>query len=124
MRNFLKFLVIAPIALLFLAFAMANRQNVVVSFDPFRGGDVPSPQIVLPLFIVLIGAVMFGVVLGGTATWFRQHRHRKAAREARAQVEDLHGEIESLRGELATTKTSAAAPEASGGAVVPTRDPV
>jgi hypothetical protein len=60
MRNLLKFLVIAPLALIFLIFALANRQTVVVSFDPFNGGDIPSPQIVLPLFIVLIVAAMVG----------------------------------------------------------------
>lgn len=122
MRNFLKFLILAPVALLFLAFAMANRQNVVVSFDPFRGGDIRAPQIVLPLFIVLIAAVMFGVVLGGAATWFRQRRFRKAAREARARAENLHSEIESLRGELAATKSSAAPPASSGGAMVAARE--
>ncbi len=87
MRRFLKFLVLAPVALLFLAFALANRQNVTVSFDPFNSGDIPSPQLVMPLFILLIAATMFGVVLGGFATWVRQGRFRKAARAARAATE-------------------------------------
>ena len=33
--RFLKFLILAPIAALILAFAIANRQEISVSFDPF-----------------------------------------------------------------------------------------
>ncbi|MCI4678062.1 LapA family protein [Rhodoblastus acidophilus] len=117
MRTFLRVLVLAPLALIFLAFAMANRQNVVVSFDPFSGGDIPSPQIVLPLFMVLIGATMFGVVLGGFATWLGQGRHRKALREARAQVQALRNEIESLRARA----NGPVAPASASTAIVPTR---
>ena len=102
MRNFLKFLVLAPLALIFLAFAMANRQNVIISFDPFNNGDIPSPQIILPLFIVLIGATMFGVVLGGVATWLRQGRFRKGLRDARTQIEVLRDENDSLRKQART----------------------
>jgi uncharacterized integral membrane protein len=118
MRRILKFLAIAPVAVLFLFFALANRQSVTVSFDPFNSGDIPSPQVIMPLFIVLIGATMFGVVLGGFATWLRQGRSRKAARDARAKAEDLRGENEYLRNQVAALK---AANSAQSTAVVPTR---
>lgn len=117
MRNLLKFLIIAPLALIFLAFALANRHNVVVSFDPFGGGDIPSPQIVLPLFLVLIVAIAIGVVLGGFATWLRQGRFRKAAREAKAQVEVMRGENESLRAQIKALQAS----NGSGNMIAPTR---
>jgi uncharacterized integral membrane protein len=100
MRGLFRFLVVAPLGLIFLVFALANRQNVVVSFDPFNSGDIPSPQIVLPLFIVLIGATMVGVLLGGFATWLRQGRFRKAARDTKAQMDVLRGENESLRAQI------------------------
>lgn len=118
MRNFLKLLVLAPIAVIFLSFDMANRQNVVVSFDPFNSGDAASPQIVVPLFVVLIAAIMLGVLLGGVATWLGQGRFRKAARDANAKVEKLRGENESLRSQLATVKTAG---PSSSNAVAPAR---
>jgi uncharacterized integral membrane protein len=117
MRNFLKFLIIAPVALIFLVFALANRQNVHVTLDPFYGGDDPSAMVVLPLFIVLIGATMVGVVLGGFATWLRQGRFRKALRETRGQVEVLRGENESLRAQVKALQ----APANGATAIVPTR---
>jgi len=108
MRNFLKYLILAPIAVLFLSFDMANRQNVIVSFDPFNSAEAASPQIVLPLFVVLIAATMLGVVLGGFATWLSQGRFRKAARQARAKAEELRGENDFLRQQLAEVKSSGA----------------
>ncbi len=44
LRNFLKFIVIAPLAVIFLSFDMANRQKVLISFDPFNSGDFPLPR--------------------------------------------------------------------------------
>jgi uncharacterized integral membrane protein len=117
MRNLLKFLVIAPLALIFLIFALANRKNVVVSFDPFNGGDIPSPQIVLPLFIVLIVAAMVGVLLGGFATWLRQGRFRKALREAKGETEVLRGENKTLRAQVKALQ----APNAPSTALAPPR---
>jgi uncharacterized integral membrane protein len=117
MRKFLKYLILAPVTLLFLAFAIANRQIVTVSFDPFNSGDIPSPQIPAPLFIVMIAAMMLGVVLGWAATWLRHGRFRKAAREAKAQAEDLRGENAYLRDQVAALKTPS-----SSTALVPARN--
>jgi uncharacterized integral membrane protein len=102
MRNFLKLLLLAPIVVIFLSFDMANRQNVVISFDPFNSAD--APHVSVPLFVVLIGATMLGVLLGGIATWFGQGRFRKAAREAKAKSENLRLENETLRGQLKALK--------------------
>ena len=113
MRKLLKILIVAPFAVLFLAFALANRQSVTVAFDPLNSGDIPAPQIVLPLFIVLIGAVMFGVVLGGLSTWIRQGRFRQAARKAEAKANELRAENDQLRSQIAALNapvTTAIAP--------------
>jgi uncharacterized integral membrane protein len=120
MRNFLKWLIIVPLGLIFLVFALANRQNVQVTLDPFYGGDDPSMMVVLPLFFVLLVAIAAGVILGGVATWLRQGRFRKALRETRGQLEVLRGENESLRAQV---KALQAPGNNSNGAtaIVPTR---
>lgn len=105
MRNFLKLLFLAPIAVIFLSFDMANRQNVVISFDPFNSADALLPQITVPLFAVLIASTMLGVLLGGAATWIEQGRHRKATREAKAAAEKLRRENEALRAQILSLKT-------------------
>jgi len=88
----LKLLLLVPLGLIGLAFAIANRHLVTVSFDPFSGGDIEGVQITAPLFIVLLLAIMFGVILGGVVTWLEQGKNRRAARQARAELDRLRGE--------------------------------
>ena len=78
MRKFLNALILVPLGLIFIAFAVANRHLVTVSFDPFNSHD-PSLGFTLPLFVVIIAVAMLGVVAGGAATWFRQRHWRRAA---------------------------------------------
>jgi uncharacterized integral membrane protein len=106
LRNFLKFIIIAPLVVIFLSFDLANREKVLISFDPFNSGDFPLPKVELPLFVVLIGTLMFGVLLGGVATWMRQGRNRKALRDVRKSSETLLGENETLRDQIATLKST------------------
>jgi uncharacterized integral membrane protein len=97
MVRFLKFVIVAPIAIALLAFAFANRHIVTVSFDPFPSGDVPAFAITAPLFVVLILAAMIGVVAGGFAVWFAQGRYRRAARRSRAEADRWRAEAEAGR---------------------------
>jgi hypothetical protein len=101
MLRFLKLLLIAPFAILFLVFAFANGQFVTVSFDPLASGDVPAYSIEARMFIVLTVAIMIGVVAGGVATWFGQGKHRRAARMYRAEADRLHGELQAAKAALA-----------------------
>jgi hypothetical protein len=97
---------------------VANRQGVVVYLDPFNNGDIPSPQVPMPLYFLLIVAVSFGVVLGSLSTWVRQGRFRKAARVSEAKAKDLRAENDLLRGQIAGLKPANSAPVA----VLPARD--
>ena len=94
MRKFFTAVVLIPLGLIFVVFAVANRHLVTVSFDPFNSSD-PSVGFRLPLFVLIIGVAITGVVAGGSATWFRQRHWRRAARhheadarQARAQLAD------------------------------------
>jgi uncharacterized integral membrane protein len=104
MRKFFTALVLIPLGVIFVVFAVANHHLVTVSFDPFNSGD-PSIAVRLPLFVVIIAMAMIGVVAGSFATWFRQRRWRRAARQyeaearqARAQLADLRAAASAPRG--------------------------
>ena len=83
MRKFFTGLMLIPLGVIFVVFAVANRHAVTVSFDPFNSTD-PSLGVRLPLFVVIIAVAILGVVAGGTATWFRQRQWRRAARRHEA----------------------------------------
>jgi uncharacterized integral membrane protein len=101
MRALFRILVIAPFALLLLAFSLANRQSITVFTEPFNVADGAWPTFNVPLYLVVLGAMMIGVVIGGSSTWLRQGRHRKAAREASRKSAALIAENEALRSQSA-----------------------
>ncbi len=96
MRKILNAIVIVPLALILLAFAVANRQFVTLSFDPFSSGD-PSVALTLPLFIVIIAVAMLGVVAGSVATWFGQRHWRRAARRHEAEAREARQQLANQR---------------------------
>ena len=96
MRKFFTGLVLIPLGLIFVVFAVANRHAVTVSFDPFNSTD-PSLGVRLPLFVVIIAVAILGVVAGGTATWFRQRHWRRAARQHEADARQARAQLADLR---------------------------
>jgi uncharacterized integral membrane protein len=107
MRKFVTYVIVIPLALLFVAFAVANRHFVTVSFDPFNSA-APVVAVELPLFALIIAVAILGVIAGGIATWLGQRhwrraarRHEADAREAKAQLAELRAAHTALRGEPA-----------------------
>src|ERR1700729_3691016 len=96
MRKFFTALVLVPLGLVFVIFAVANRHLVTVSFDPFNSID-PSVAVRLPLFVVIIAVAILGVAAGGTATWFRQRHWRRAARQHEADAHQARAQLAELR---------------------------
>ncbi|OYX84552.1 MAG: DUF1049 domain-containing protein [Azorhizobium sp. 35-67-5] len=82
MARFLSLILGVPASILIVALAVANRRPVVLSLDPFSP-DAPALAVTLPLFAVILGAVIFGLIIGGLVTWFRQGRYRREARQSR-----------------------------------------
>jgi uncharacterized integral membrane protein len=95
MRGFAKVIILVPLALLAVAFAVGNRSDVSLTFDPFS--DQPY-TVDVPLFVVVFAALILGVLLGGIGTWLGQGRHRKAARMHRRDVERLRSDLDRLQG--------------------------
>lgn len=103
MRKFLTALIVIPLGLILVVFAVANRHFVTVSFDPFVSSD-PSFSITLPLFLLLILVAALGVLAGGCAVWFGQRHWRRAARRNDAEARAARGELADLRARAAAAK--------------------
>ena len=103
MRKFFTALVVIPVFILLVVFAVANRHFVTVSFDPFNSTD-PSVAVTMPLFAVIIVAAVLGVAAGGMATWFRQGRWRRAARQHEADARRARSEAADLRATAAASR--------------------
>jgi len=103
MRKFFTALVLIPLGLIFIVFAVANRHLVTVSLDPFNTSD-PSAGVTLPLFVVIIAVAIVGVVAGGCATWLRQRHWRRAARQHEADARQARAQLADLRAAAATSR--------------------
>jgi uncharacterized integral membrane protein len=97
-RKIIAAIVLVPLGLAIILFAVANRQRVTISLDPFSA-DAPAFTVALPLFIVILGMLIAGVVIGGVASWLRQAHWRRRTRRLEAETRRLRAETESLRRE-------------------------
>lgn len=93
--RFLTWIILLPLALLFIVFAVANRDAVTVSFDPLPFA------LVLPAFVLIFAAIFIGLLAGGLAAWMAQRRWRRAARENYRKAMRLEAEVEALKAEVA-----------------------
>jgi uncharacterized integral membrane protein len=96
LRKVVAALILVPLAVLIIAFAVANRQIVTVSLDPFSS-ERPAAAVSLPLFALIIVLLILGVVIGGVAAWLRQTKWRRTARRLEREVGELRGELDSLK---------------------------
>src|SRR5206468_1942594 len=98
MRKLFTALVVIPLGLIFVIFAVANRHLVTVSFDPFNS-VTPTVAVTLPLFVLIIAVAIMGVAAG-----FRQGRWRRAARQHEADARQARSQLADLRADQAAAR--------------------
>lgn len=108
MLRYLKYAVLVLIALGLLTLALANRQPVSLRLLPddmaaFLGVNY---GVEAPLFLVILGGVVVGLVIGFIWEWLREHRHRAAAARARRDAERLESELDRARAAKARETTA------------------
>lgn len=96
MRRFLNWVLGLPIAIIVIGFAVANRQWVDISFDPFTR-EMPYAYVSMPLWVLLFCGLFLGAIAGWIAAWFAQSKWRKAARDTRAELKLCRDEAERLK---------------------------
>ncbi|MEL6167631.1 MAG: LapA family protein [Pseudomonadota bacterium] len=98
--RFLTYLFLLFLGLVLLTLALANRQAVTLTVLPdelarFAGW---SPSISLPLFAVIFGGIVAGVLIGFVWEWLREYKFRSAASTERREKERLAREVRRLKG--------------------------
>ena len=93
LRRIFNGLVLLPLAIVFVIFAVANRHMVRVSFDPINTAD-PALSLSMPLFVLILLSAIAGVAAGGVITWFRQGRWRRAARRHEADARAARSQLD------------------------------
>jgi uncharacterized integral membrane protein len=92
-RKIVTALILIPLAILLVLFAVANRASVVISLDPFSS-EAPAFAVHVPLFLALVFALIVGVLAGGIAAWLKQSKWRRAARRLERELRAARAEAE------------------------------
>jgi uncharacterized integral membrane protein len=109
LRKIVTAIIVVPLAAVIIAFAVANRQTITVSFDPFSSAS-PAYAATLPLFAVIFAVLILGVLAGGFAAWIRQSKWRRMARKREAELRVLQAEQETIRRRFGTTEQTTSEP--------------
>lgn len=98
-RKIVTGIIVVPLAIIIVAFAVANRQMVTVSFDPFSSAS-PAYAATLPLFVLIFILLILGVVVGGVAAWIGQAKWRRGARALDGEVRKLRSEVDTIEARM------------------------
>lgn len=96
MRKILSWLIWLPVAIAFIVIALANKHKVTFSLDPTSQTD-PILAVDIPLFLLLFATLLLGVIFGGIGAWLNQSKWRRAARDARYEMNQIRTEVSALR---------------------------
>ena len=92
MRKLITALIVVPLIILLVTFAVANREIVTISLDPFDSAQ-PAFAFKTPLFLLIFALLAIGLLAGGLLTWIRQRKWRSRARRAEQELRTLRSEL-------------------------------
>jgi len=115
--RYLIWLIAAPVALVIIAFAVANRGPATVSFSPL-------PFVLdIPLWAVAVGAVLFGIIVGSIVRWLIDYRWRRLAHARGRRLRAVEKEVTHLRERLAKAEAGKSGSGSGSGAKKPLSPP-
>lgn len=105
MARFFSWILGLPAAIVIILFSIANRHSVTLSLDP-TSVEEPLLAFQIPLYLLVIGAIICGILIGGASSWITQAKWRKAAREARQEVSEARTETAELKRKTVQPETA------------------
>lgn len=93
LKRLFQLLVLVPVAIILVSLAVANRHVVNLALDPFSP-EQPALDFAVPLYVVIFGALLAGILIGGFMAWLKQGRHRRTAREKRYEAQKWRNEAD------------------------------
>ena len=102
--RYIRYAFLGALAVVLISVAMANRGAVELRLLP---DELAAPlglawSIELPLFVVILAAIIAGLLIGFVWEWLREHKHRAQAVRKEGEVRQLKREMSKLKGSSKT----------------------
>ncbi len=99
--RYIRYACIAIFAVALVLIALANRQMVSVQMLPgeLSAFAALNPSFEVPLFVVIFGGILAGLVLGFLWEYIREAKERAAAARQAREMAQMRAELRRLKGE-------------------------
>ena len=99
MFRYLRYAVLLLVAIVLVTMALANRDPVVIKLmpDDLAAALGGSWQIGIPLFMVMFGGIVAGILIGFVWEWLREMRIRGDAKVKTREIARLERELGVMR---------------------------
>ncbi|SFR38849.1 lipopolysaccharide assembly protein LapA domain-containing protein [Litoreibacter janthinus] len=97
--RYIRYLFMAVVGLSLILVALANRGMVTIRVLPEEMAAYLGQPLSyeLPLFVVIFGGIIVGLLIGFVWEWLREHKHRADARLQKREKERLEREVKGLK---------------------------
>jgi uncharacterized integral membrane protein len=90
------------VAMIIIAFVLANREAVQVSFSPLPWTTNPHQ-----LWLVILVFFAAGAILGGLFVWASAHKNRALSRQRKRRIRELEKELASSQAQIGSLEADA-----------------
>ncbi|NOE27457.1 DUF1049 domain-containing protein [Ruegeria sp. HKCCD6157] len=99
MMRYLRYAFLAALGIILISVSLANVQSVELKLMPDALAELLGFNLSasLPLFLVVLGGVAAGLVIGFLWEWLREHKHRRDASVKKTEVRKLEREVKKLK---------------------------
>lgn len=97
--RYIRYAFLASLGVILISMSLANRGAVELRLmpDAIAGLVGFNPSISLPLFVVILGGIAAGLVIGFVWEWLREYKHRREASQKAREVRKLEREVVKLK---------------------------
>ncbi len=99
--RYIRYAFLALLGVVLVTLALANRAAVTLALlpDPLAGLFGLDWTVTLPLFLVILGGIVAGLLIGFVWEWLREHKHRADVARKDREIRRLQREVRRLKGE-------------------------
>ncbi|MEZ5675534.1 Protein of unknown function [Thalassovita litoralis] len=93
--RYIRYAFLAALGAVLIIIALANRGKVTLTLLPTPLADLLQLNytVDLPLFVVIFGGIVAGLLIGFVWEWLREHKHRATAARKEREVHDLERKL-------------------------------